>query len=104
MNKIIKHQVQTRSQYKSFGRGTLEWIDLKDKNGNKLSEILSYFRSYENEKILIIQNLSEKNISVQMNNFTLPDKSKDILHQELIIDFKNNSLELKPHGYYWILY
>ena len=104
VNKIIKHQVQTRSQYKSFGRGTLEWIDLKDKNGNKLSEILSYFRSLENEKILIIQNLSEKNISVQMNNFTLPDKSKDILHQELIIDFKNNSLELKPYGYCWILY
>lgn len=57
MRKIIA----TRKEYKSFGRGDIEF--LKPKN----HKILAYVRSYENEKILCIVNLSKKSEFVELD-------------------------------------
>ena len=48
----IRHIIGLRKKYKAFGRGSIEFIKTKN------TKILAFIREYEQEKILIIANLS----------------------------------------------
>ncbi|NOX48725.1 MAG: alpha-amylase [Chlorobi bacterium] len=95
----IKNMVNTRNKFKCFGRGSIEWLDLKDKDGNNLKEILAYLRIYQNEKVMVVHNLSEKDITIDINNVNNMDEN-DLLGN--IIENKNKTMNLEGHGYFWI--
>jgi maltose alpha-D-glucosyltransferase / alpha-amylase len=96
---IISNLLNTRKEYNSFGRGDLNFLDMVDVNHNPISQVLGYVRSYQNEKILIINNLSnetqivsnpihEENLALlTMNGFTMD----------------NNNMIIQPYGFAWFL-
>ncbi len=95
----IKLMVNTRNHYKCFGRGKIEWVNVDDGKGNKHKEVLAFTRSFQDEKLLIINNLSDKEVSINLKQFEFPNV--DVMGQELIF-VKNGKLQLKEYGYYWI--
>ncbi len=100
---IINKQLNTRRKYKCFGRGSIEWLDIKNNDDNIISEVLAYIRSYSKEKICLIHNLTNK---VQIIKSPLPsllEKKQDLLKQPILFDKNSESLILPPFSYYWIL-
>ena len=97
--KHVKNLINTRNKYKCFGRGSLEWIDMLNNEGNKLSEVLAYVRVHQNEKILVINNLSGKSIAV-MGNLIKTTLNKDIFGN--MIKIEKELLLLQPFQYLWI--
>ncbi|MBL7104912.1 MAG: alpha-glucosidase C-terminal domain-containing protein [Bacteroidales bacterium] len=96
----VKKMVNTRNQFKCFGRGGIEWVDMFDKDGNKIPEVLSYIRNCKNEKVLVLNNLSEKEISTDVDILT-KNTRKDMLGRNITFD-KKNQMVIKPCAYYWI--
>ena len=96
---IISSMLNIRKEYMAFGRGDLDFTDVVDLSGKNLPEILSYTRTYDNEKILVVNNLSseeqvivnpleDNNLALlNMNGFTMDD----------------DSMVLKPKGFAWFL-
>ncbi len=95
----IKLMVTTRNRYKCFGRGNIEWVDVDDGKGNKHKEVLAFTRYFQDEKLLIINNLSDKETSLNIKQFEFPDV--DVLGQKLAFTEKSELL-LKEYDYYWI--
>lgn len=86
----LKLMLNVRNQHNTFGRGTLEFVELK---GVAAGSLLSFFREYENEKWLIIHNMTDKSV-----NFSLPacaSESPDALG-------KTNLTSLEPYGFAWL--
>jgi len=98
--KHVKNLINARNKYKCFGRGSIEWIEVEDNSGNKVDEVLSYIRNYNNEKILVLNNLAGKEILIDVK-ITKPKTGKDILGQTITFNNKNQ-IVMKPYGYYWI--
>lgn len=95
----MKRMIQVRKNYKAFGRGTLEFVDVKN---NKA--IFAYIRSYQNEKILIVNNLSRYVQPAELDLSALQGK----VPVELIGNVKFPPigelpyfLTFGPHGFYW---
>ncbi len=98
----ISRMVRTRRYHSCFGRGDIQWINIKKKDGTPLPSVLSYLRSYRDEKILVIQNLSDKEEEVAIPGI-LPGFTKlDMLDQVLVLGEAENALWLPPYAYYWI--
>jgi len=95
----VKKMVNTRNQFKCFGRGGIEWVDMFDKDGNKLNEVLAYLRVHQNEKVLVVHNLSGKSIAV-MGNLIKTKLNKDIIGS--MIKMEKELLLLQPFQYLWI--
>jgi maltose alpha-D-glucosyltransferase/alpha-amylase len=86
----LRKMLAIRNQHKTFGRGSLEFISsLNDNNG----EILAFYRNFENEKWLIIHNMSsaETSITLPVEIATVPD----------IFTGKTTSV-LPPYGFSWV--
>ena len=98
---LISNMLNTRKDYLSFGRGSLNFIDIQDNAGKPTSNVLSYLREYENEKILVINNLSSKKLEIShpmegndlavlfLNGFTMNDN--------------DGTMIFEPHGFAWFL-
>ena len=65
----MKRAIRVRRQYKSFGRGSFEWIDEPNQR------ILSFLRSYGDERIVVVINLSS---SPQVASLDLSKHDGDI--------------------------
>ncbi len=80
-----------RNQHKTFGRGNIEFITLPNTvNGN----LLSFIRTYENEKWLIIHNMTEETVKIELPS--IAEKSLNI--------FDNSSpLTIEPYGFNWFI-
>ncbi len=97
----IKEMLNTRKKYKVFGRGSTEFIETPDLLSEKSSGLLSYFRKYDDVKILIVNNLT--NNPVQFNNH-LPQNDLALLYPKgFTMDEGNNTMHLEPHGFAWFL-
>jgi maltose alpha-D-glucosyltransferase/alpha-amylase len=98
----IYHTLQTmirvRKAHKAFSRGNLEFVHLKSADNTVNKHILAYDRVFEEEHILVIQNLSAREQSVQISEDR--KKTKDLLDQELV--GHNNDLILPPYAFYWL--
>lgn len=65
VNTLIKTQLKARSLTKVFGRGSNSWARPElSKNTKNTTPVLAYFREYEGEKVLVINNLSEKALEI----------------------------------------
>ncbi len=87
----LSFMLKTRSQHKAFGRGSINWIE----NDNK--SLLIYSRDYGNDKILVIQNLSDNKIIYNLEQSV----SEILLSNNCLWDDKKNLLTLDRYGYIW---
>jgi glycosidase len=87
----LSTMTNSRNKYKAFGRGTIEWIESNE------DALLAYFRVYENEKLLFLQNLSGEEITYKTTE-QLPDT--DILGNK--INLTDNLISIPAYSYFWI--
>jgi maltose alpha-D-glucosyltransferase/alpha-amylase len=93
----IRHMIDVRKEHHAFGWGEFEWIDCENDN------LAAYRRTFEEETILIFQNLSDK---VQKISYR-PIRSKkvriDLLTQkEYVSEDGKVTLKLHPYQYLWL--
>jgi len=88
----LSRMLKTRSQHKAFGRGTIDWKT----NDNK--SLLMYSRIYNDDRILVIQNLSDNNIEFELEQSVI----SDLLSNNCVWDNESNKITLKSHGYIWL--
>jgi maltose alpha-D-glucosyltransferase/alpha-amylase len=89
--------IDVRKEHHAFGWGEFEWIDCENDN------LAAYRRTFEEETILIFQNLSDK---VQKISYR-PIRSKkvriDLLTQkEYVSEDGKVTLKLHPYQYLWL--
>ncbi len=99
--KQISLMINTRKNYLSFGRGKLDMIEVSDPDGNKVEEVMGYYRTYSCNRILVLLNLSYKDMPISLPFSRLKIYKQDMLGQQLAIDVDNKSLNIPSRGYYW---
>ena len=95
----IKKMIAVRKQYLSFGRGNFHWLDAGT------SVVAAYMRQFEDERLLIIHNLTD-----QMQSAVIPISRArnihpiDILANRRLRGLENNhlTLTLAPYRYLWL--
>ncbi len=86
----LKTMLYIRNQHKTFGRGSIEFITLPEsENGN----LLSFVRSWVNEKWLIIHNMTDQAINIVLPSFA--GKSVDVF-------IGSTPMNIAPYGFSWI--
>lgn len=94
-----KKLLATRTDYKVFGRGSTKFI--KPDN----SHILAFIREYEEEKVLVVINLSRHAQSTQMD---LAEYASHSAHEIFgrsrfpNIETRPYRISLSAHGFYWL--
>jgi maltose alpha-D-glucosyltransferase/alpha-amylase len=86
----LKLMLNIRNQHKTFGRGSIEFITL---SGSKDGSLLSFIRTYKEEKWLIIHNMTDGVLDVKLPSFA-----------EKCVDVFTNipPLTIKPYGFNWL--
>lgn len=87
----LRNMIQTRSISKTFGRGSLDWVQCE-------KSILGYYRKYEGEKILVLNNLSGNPVKI-VDNFDLKNTKRDMLDQNVLI--MNGKIHFAPYSFHW---
>jgi maltose alpha-D-glucosyltransferase/alpha-amylase len=86
----LKMMLKVRNQYKTFGQGSIEFINLPGiENGN----VLSFYRTFGTEKWLIIHNMTDKKI-----NITLPAGTGGCVN---IFD-NITPVQIEAYGFNWV--
>ena len=97
----IKKMVRIRKKYKTFGRGSIYWLDGLKEDGSQNEHILAYIRKYRSRRIMIVQNLSN-----QTQTFKLSILSEiswiDLFGNQAEYNDINQTLTMKPFEYLWI--
>lgn len=94
----MKRIIAMRKRYKAFGRGDIQFLSPAN------AKVIAYTRSYEDENLLILANLSRFSQAVELDL----QEFKDYIPVEV---FSHNKFPritdnpylftLSPHGYYW---
>jgi len=91
---IISNMLNERKDIKAFGRGITEFLDLGD------DRLLGYKRLYEDEKIVVINNLSSEAIAIE-NPF--PDQNMAVIMPNgFNFDQSNDRFLFEPNGFVWL--
>ncbi len=90
--------LQVRNRHQSFGRGSLEFLEISDPSGQTMPEVLAYNRVFESEQLLIIQNLSDKPVEMQWPE--LNGKYSNLFTGNI---FTAGSLNLEAYEYLWLV-
>lgn len=96
---LISSLLNTRKDFSAFGRGSLDFTDTTDSNGKLLDHVLSYERVFENQRILVVNNLSNK---TQIIENPLADNDLAVLNMNGF-SMDNDMFKLEPHGFVWML-
>ena len=98
---LISNMLNTRKNFLAFGRGSLKFIDIQDNTGESTSSILAYIREYENDKILIVNNLSSKKQEI---NHPMDDNDLAVLFLNgFIMNDNASTMVFEPYGFAWFL-
>jgi maltose alpha-D-glucosyltransferase/alpha-amylase len=91
----ISKMVNIRKDIKAFGRGQIEWLEALKPDGTKNNSLLVYIRKTNEERFLIIQNLSS---SKQEGRLALQPSStwKELFDNPLDFDQNLQTFTLKP--------
>ncbi len=94
----MKRIIDLRKRYKAFGRGSLEFLPVENR------KILAFIREFENEKILVIANLSRFSQAAELHL----GEYETMIPVEMFgrtkfppIGELPYFLTLSPHGFYW---
>jgi maltose alpha-D-glucosyltransferase/alpha-amylase len=98
---LIFGMLNSRKKQKAFGRGETQFIEMYDQEGSIRPEVLAYYRIYKDEKLFIINNLS--NSTAKLVN-PIPEKDMAILYPKgMRVEDPNNQIVLEPFGFVWFL-
>jgi len=89
--KGLSKMIQSRKKYAAFGRGKIQWLETKDKG------LLAFKRIHEKEEILILINLSGKDIQYHSDTHF---PFQDILGQN--VKTLKNEINIEAYSYLWI--
>jgi maltose alpha-D-glucosyltransferase/alpha-amylase len=91
---VISEMLNERKEIKAFGRGSTEFLNLGDE------QLIGYERLYNDEKIIVINNLSASSIAIE-NPF--PDEDLAVIMPNgFVFDEATNILLFEPHGFVWM--
>ncbi len=94
----MKKFIATRKQYKAFGRGSLEFLLPANE------KVLTYLRCYQQETLLIVNNLSRycQPVALDLRRF-MGWRPVELVGQVAfpVIGEQEYSLSLGPHSFYW---
>lgn len=93
----IQKMLYARNKWKVFGRGSITFLNLGDLSNVHNESILAYYRKYENENILVIQNLSDESQEVIMPSNM--NSSFELINEKKI---PSGILKLEPYAYFWL--
>ncbi len=97
----VSRQVQVRKQHKAFGRGSLSHVGVANPDGKVNKHILAYIRKYQNQRILVINNLSSAAQTFKIH--VQPEISWiDLFGTSGDYDEKNQYLSMAPYAYLWL--
>jgi len=96
----LKSMIAVRAKHPAFGRGLLEFIDIKDHNDVINKHILAYKRSYKDDSVYVIQNLSSDDQKFNVPSWMDTSIDVDLLNQTL--DINNKIITLKSNQYLWL--
>ena len=95
----VKKMIAIRKLHRAFGRGTSEFLETKNET------VLAYVRRFENENILVVNNLSAspQTVSLWMSNW-VGHSATDLLTQTEFPQIEvNYALALAPHQFLWLV-
>ncbi len=96
---MISAMLNVRKELKVFGRGTTTFLEGRARTLKVLKQALVYIREYQDEKVLVVNNLSSENMEI---GHPLPKEDLVVLYAEgFLMDDSNQSMKLKPHGFAW---
>lgn len=96
---MISGMLNTRKEYKAFGRGDLEFIDVFDEPGSRTDQLLAYVRTYKNEKILVINNLGAEEIVFKN---PLENENLALLNMNGF-SMRDDNMVILPKGFAWFM-
>jgi len=96
----MTHLIATRKRYKAFGRGDLKFIYHDN------PRVLTFLRTYKNESILVLANLSHfaQAVSLDLSKYS-GNIPKEIFSQNRFPVIKNAPyiITMGPYDYYWFV-
>ncbi|HPE86570.1 MAG: alpha-amylase family glycosyl hydrolase [Bacteroidales bacterium] len=98
----LSAMIAVRKQFKAFGRGTLEWLEMRDEKEKPVDKVLSYARCFNEEKIIVLQNLSPDPVFIKAAILKNCAGKKDHLGKICPDRNKKNGIILSPWAYYWV--
>ena len=96
----LQAMLRVRKAHKAFSRGTLEFAHFYNASQQRNPHVLAYHRAFDGESVLVIQNLSAQEQTVQRIP-ALMNARHDLLGQELLY-VNENILRLPPFSMYWM--
>lgn len=97
----ISKMVRLRRRYSAFGRGIIYWMDVHKPDGSLNTAVLIFIRKWQNQRLLIIHNLSGNPESCKIT-FQPEITWKDMFGNQAFYDELNQILHLKPYEYLWL--
>lgn len=98
--RVIQHMIQIRKGHPAFGWGSFSWAEAGS------PAVAAYWRRHEDDRLLIVQNLSAFHLPVRINDPQLSGELPvDLLSNRKFSTTDSGSLELElePYGYHWLL-
>lgn len=96
-----KTLLNVRKNHPCFGRGSINWEKVADDNDEELDSVLAYVREYRDDKVLVVQNLSDREYWIKSPIFNGLGFN-DLLGKSLVQGKEAGYLLLKPYQYSWI--
>jgi maltose alpha-D-glucosyltransferase/alpha-amylase len=98
VNAAIREQLKVRAQWPVFGRGDSQWatLEISPREAHE-KPLLAYFRSMAGQRVLVINNLSDKEITI---------KAIDDSNTEFVNLLNDKAIEapfvIQPFGFLWL--
>ena len=96
----MKRMIAMRKKFKAFGRGDIKFLSPSN------AKVLVFIRSFEDEKILVIANLSRFSQAVQLDLGEYAGATPvEVFGQNKFpkIDEEEYNFTLSPYAYYWLV-
>ncbi len=90
----LSKMLKIRSHHNAFGRGDIKWRIDDDK------ALLMYYRVYKDDKIAVIQNLSDRIIDVNITE----NMKAELLSNNCRWNKESKNLTLNSYGYIWLTF
>ncbi len=97
LNKI-KYMITVRKQHEAFCRNIFSWVDFNN------DQVASYTRKNGDETLLILNNLSGEQQTVDLKNGNIKlDTYSILINGKESINIKNQILSLEPYQFIWLI-
>jgi maltose alpha-D-glucosyltransferase / alpha-amylase len=96
----MKRAISMRKRYMAFSRGEIKFLDSSN------PKVLSYLRTYQDETILVLANLSRFSEAVELDLAGYEHATPiELFSQNKFPDVKEDPylVTIGPHGFYWFL-